>query len=64
MNWGHGRIVQQLVAKESKQDQEHVLMMPQTLASHLLSKEVAKFNHAVSDIQGQKQSKYAPLQLY
>ena len=41
MNGGHGQIVQQHVAKESKQGQEHVLLMLKTLASHSLSKKVA-----------------------
>ena len=104
MNGGHGRVVQQHAAKEFKQGQEHVRMMLQTSASHLLSKKVvsclqligdhgqvalqhavmasrqeqehaltikeapltsqkptkkvAIFNHVVSDIQSQKQSKY------
>ena len=43
MNGGHGRIVQQHVAKESKQEAEHVLLMLQTLASHSQSKKVALF---------------------
>ena len=43
MNGGHGQIVQQHVAKESKQGQEHVLLMLKTLASHSLSKKVALF---------------------
>ena len=41
MNGDHGQIVQQHVVKESKQGQEHVLMMLKTLASHSLSKKVA-----------------------
>ena len=41
MNGSHGQIVQQHVAKESKQGQEHASMMLKTLASHSLSKKVA-----------------------
>ena len=41
MNGGHGQIVQQHVAKESKQELEHVPMMLQTSASHSMSKEAA-----------------------
>ena len=41
MNGSHGRIVQQHVAKESKQELEHVPMMLQTSASHSMSKEAA-----------------------
>ena len=41
MDGGHGQIVQLHVVKESKQDQEHVLMMLQTSASHSLSKKLA-----------------------
>ena len=41
MNGSHGQIVQQHVAKESKQELEHVPMMLQTSASHSMSKEAA-----------------------
>ena len=41
MNGGHGQIVQQHVAKESKQELEHVPMMLKTSASHSMSKEAA-----------------------
>ena len=41
MNGKYGQIVQQHVAKESEQGQEHVLMMLRTLASHSMSKKVA-----------------------
>ena len=41
MNGDRGQIVQQHAVKESKQGQEHVPMMLQTLASHSLSKEAA-----------------------
>ena len=43
MNGGHGRVVQQLAAKEFKQGQEHVPMMLKTLASHSMSKEAVLF---------------------
>ena len=43
MNGGHGRVVQQLAAKEFKQGQEHVPMMLKTLASHSTSKEAVLF---------------------
>ena len=43
MNEGHGQIVQQHAAKESKREPEHVRMMLQTLASHSPSKKVALF---------------------
>ena len=41
MNGSHGQIVQQHVAKESKQEAEHVPMMLKTSASHSMSKEAA-----------------------
>ena len=41
MNGSHGQIVQQHVAKESKQELEHVPMMLKTSASHSMSKEAA-----------------------
>ena len=47
MNGDHGQIVQQHVVKESKQEPEHVRMMLQTLASHSLSKKLAKSKNAV-----------------
>ena len=39
----YGQIVQQHAVKVSRQGQEHVLMMLQTLASHSQSKKVALF---------------------
>ena len=47
MNGGHGQIVQQHVAKESKQEPEHVPMMLQILASHSLNKKLVKSKNAV-----------------
>ena len=41
MHGHHGQIVQQHVVLESKQGQEHVRMILQTLASHSLNKKVA-----------------------
>ena len=43
MNGDRGQIVQQHAVKESKQGQEHVRMMLQTLAIHSLSKKVVAF---------------------
>ena len=48
MNGGHGRVVLQHAVLVPKEGQEHVPMMPQTLASHLLSQEVAPITQTVS----------------
>ena len=50
MNGGHGRIVQQHVAKELKQEPEHVHMMLQTLVSHSLSKRTATCLQRIGDL--------------
>ena len=48
MNGGHGRIVQQHVAKELKQEPEHVHMMLQTF--HSLSKRTATCLQQIGDL--------------
>ena len=56
----HGQVVQQHAIVALKQEQEHALTIKEApLTSRKPTKKVAKFNHAVSDIQSQKQSKYA-----
>ena len=57
---GHGQVALQHAVMVSRQEQEHALTIKEApLTSRKPTKKVAKFNHAVSDIQSQKQSKYA-----
>ena len=47
MNGRHGQVVQQHVAMASKQEQEHVHMIQETLDRRCLSSKIATFKNAV-----------------